>query len=96
MTQRQSGSRGFDRGGGRRSIFRSRYAKMVYVVESGTAQIRQVRLGAAVGGRFEVEDGLEPGEVVVIRGNERLRTGQKVVVEKPAARRAGPPPFDRG
>ncbi len=32
MAQRRSGGRGFDRGGGRRSIFRSRYAKMFYVV----------------------------------------------------------------
>ncbi len=70
-------------------------AKSVYVVESGTAQIRPVRLGVAVGGRFEVEDGLEAGEVVVIRGNERLRPGQKVVGEKPEARRAGPRPSDR-
>ncbi len=77
------------------AILARRGAKMVYVVESGTAQIRQVRLGAAVGGRFEVEAGLEVGEIVVIRGNERLRPGQKVIGEKPESRRAGPPPKDR-
>ena len=53
---------------------------LVYVVDDAqTAQIRPVRLGEAVGGRFEVEDGLKPGDVVVIRGNERLRPGQKVI-----------------
>ena len=53
---------------------------LVYVVdEAETAQIRPVRLGEAVGGRFEVKDGLKPGDVVVIRGNERLRPGQKVI-----------------
>lgn len=32
VRQRQAGTRGFDRGGGRRSIFRSKYAKVFYVV----------------------------------------------------------------
>ena len=70
-------------------------ATLVFVVESGTAQIRPVRLGAAVGGRFEVEGGLEVGDIVVIRGNERLRPGQKVIGEMPGQERAGPPPKDR-
>ena len=55
---------------------------LVYVVKDGAAEIRPVRLGEAVGGRFEVLDGLAPGEIVVIRGNERLMPGQRV--------RAGP------
>ena len=32
VRQRQTGTRGFDRGGRRRSIFRSKYAKMFYIV----------------------------------------------------------------
>ncbi len=55
---------------------------MVYVVEGGAAQIRPVKLGEAVGGRFEVLSGVKPGDLVVVRGNERLRPGQKVVYEK--------------
>lgn len=51
---------------------------LVFVVEGGAAQIRPVALGDAIGGRFEVVDGLKPGDVVVVRGNERLRPGQKV------------------
>jgi multidrug efflux pump subunit AcrA (membrane-fusion protein) len=39
-------------------------------------------LGEAVGGRFEVLSGLKPGERVVVRGNERLRPGQKVKISK--------------
>jgi len=35
-----------------------------------------VELGESVGARFEVLSGLEPGETVVVRGNERLRPGQ--------------------
>lgn len=51
---------------------------VVYVVENGQAAVRPVRLGDAVGGRFVVLGGLKPGERVVVRGNERLRPGQKV------------------
>ncbi len=50
----------------------------VFVVEEGRAQPRLVRLGEAVGNRFEVIDGLEPGELAVILGNERLQPGQAV------------------
>ena len=51
---------------------------VVFVVTGGTAQMRPVRLGDAVGGRFEVLSGLDTGDLVVVRGNERLRPGQKV------------------
>ena len=51
---------------------------IVYLVEDGKAQVRPVRRGRAVGNRFEVLDGLKPGDVVVVRGNERLRPGQSV------------------
>ncbi len=50
----------------------------VFVVVDGKAQPRPVELGPAVGQRFVVEDGLKPGEPVVVRGNERLRPGQSV------------------
>lgn len=45
----------------------------------GKAVPRPVRIGEAVGGRFIVLGGLKPGDIVVVRGNERLRPGQKVV-----------------
>jgi RND family efflux transporter MFP subunit len=57
---------------------------MVFVVVKDVARPRPVRLGEAVGGRFEVIDGLKPGETVVVRGNERLRPGQKVRVGRPS------------
>ncbi len=40
------------------------------------AEARRVVLGTAVGGRFEVVDGLQEGDLAVIRGNERLQPGQ--------------------
>lgn len=59
---------------------------MVFQVEAGKAMSRPVRLGEAVGDRFEVLDGLAPGDIVVVRGNERLRPGQPVTYDgMPAA-----------
>ena len=62
------------------AIVRNQGQAFVYVAADGTAQIRPVQLGAAVGGRFEVLGGLGPGEPVVVRGNERLRPGQPIAV----------------
>lgn len=52
--------------------------QVVYVSEDGKAQVRTVKLGEAVGGRFIVLSGLVPGDMVVVRGNERLRPGQDI------------------
>ncbi len=55
---------------------------VVFVVNgNNAAEIRPVKLGEAVGGRFEVLDGLKPGDLVVVRGNERLLSGQKVKIK---------------
>ena len=51
---------------------------LVFVVSDGAANPRPVQLGDAVGGRFVVLDGLAAGELVVVRGNERLSPGQPV------------------
>ena len=50
----------------------------VYVVEDGIAKLRPVILGDAVGNRFEVLEGLQTGDQVVVRGNERLQPESKV------------------
>ena len=50
----------------------------VFVEEDGAAQPRTVEIGVAVGDRFEVLGGLAEGDVVVVRGNERLRPGQPI------------------
>ncbi len=54
---------------------------LVYVIKEDTAEVRQITLGEPTGSRFEVIDGLSDGESVVVRGNERLRPGDKVRVD---------------
>ena len=53
---------------------------IVHVVENGTTMPRPVTLGRAVGSRLVVRDGLQEGDIVVTRGNERLPPGTKVTV----------------
>ncbi len=49
-----------------------------YVVEEETIRAVTLTLGAAVGENRQVLDGLRAGQRVVIRGNERVRPGQRV------------------
>ena len=50
----------------------------VFVNEDGVANPRTVQIGAAMGDRFEVLSGLDEGDEVVVRGNERLFPGQSI------------------
>lgn len=54
---------------------------LVYVVQKDTAEMRPIVLGEPTGSRYEVLDGLEQGELVVVRGNERLRPGDKIRID---------------
>lgn len=64
-------------------------APMIYVVDHGKGEQKQgkaravpVRVGVSEGRLIQVMGDLQPGQQVVIRGNERLRPGQDVVVSK--------------
>ena len=46
--------------------------KVVFIAEGNKAQLRPVDLGEAVGSRFVVNSGLKAGDMIVVRGNERL------------------------
>ena len=60
------------------ALLRGRDGWMVFVVQDNKAQPRSVELGQAVRERMEITSGLKEGDVVVVRGNERLRPGQDV------------------
>jgi len=57
----------------------------LYVVdttsEDAAVAIRPVTVGTIEGGMAEIADGLEPGEVVVLEGVDRLADGSKVTVQ---------------
>lgn len=57
--------------------------RVVFVASDNKAVIRPVRLGEATGSRFSVISGLKPGDLVVIRGNERLRPGTSISYRSP-------------
>ena len=52
----------------------------VFVVENNTASEKPVILGSSLGNRFIVDEGLNAGNKIVIRGNESLKNKQRVRV----------------
>ncbi len=60
--------------------------KVVFVLKPDmTVELRQIKLGETVGGRFEVLEGLQAGDIAIVRGNERLRPGETVRTTIPEA-----------
>ena len=60
-------------------IQRSTRGPFVYLVKPDhTVSVRQVRLGPAEGDQTAIDEGLAPGDLVVLEGAERLREGSKV------------------
>jgi multidrug efflux system membrane fusion protein len=61
------------------AIQRSAQSTFVYVVkDDSTVDMRQVRLGPSEGDEVSIENGLAPGEVVIIEGVDRVQRGMKV------------------
>ncbi|MEM8877904.1 MAG: efflux RND transporter periplasmic adaptor subunit [Pseudomonadota bacterium] len=56
---------------------------IVYVADGESAERRPVTLGSAIEDRLEITSGLSAGDIVVTRGNERLRPGQPISYEPP-------------
>lgn len=56
--------------------------KMVFVAEGSVARSRPVQLGMREGDKVAILRGLAPGELVVVQGQNELRDGQKVSVER--------------
>ena len=69
---------------------------IVFVANEGKAEIRAIRLGSAIGNRFEVVQGLGEGDLVVVRGNERLRPGQAITYKGMIKESDGNPPAPSG
>jgi len=58
----------------------------VYVVASNTVKIHNITVAQTTGGTVGVSDGLQPGELVVTDGQDKLQDGTKVIPNQaPAA-----------
>ncbi|UEM22652.1 efflux RND transporter periplasmic adaptor subunit [Skermanella mucosa] len=56
--------------------------QFVFVVTDGHARRRAVTIGQRHDGMVEVVEGVEPGELVVVRGTQRVRDGAPVKAER--------------
>jgi RND family efflux transporter MFP subunit len=63
------------------AIIKRQGRDIVFLAQGDDAVARPVKLGSAVGGRFEVLQGLKEGDQVVVRGNERLKPGDKIRID---------------
>ncbi len=64
------------------SVQRSSQGAFVYVVKPDqTVEMRPVKVDAAQGGTAAIASGLNPGELVVVEGTDKLRQGAKVSVQ---------------
>lgn len=66
----------------------------VYVIEDGKAAIRPVRIGARQAGRAEILEGLNPGDMVITAGVQKIGPGAPVMpvnLAPPAAAQDGHP-----
>jgi multidrug efflux system membrane fusion protein len=59
------------------------------VKQDQSVSMTPVKVGAVEGENTEVQSGLEPGNLVVVDGADKLRDGSKVELADPNARRAG-------
>jgi len=65
------------------ALQRSPKGTYVYLVkEDQTVTVRWVKLGPSEGDRVSIEEGITPGDLVVVEGAERLKEGSPVEVQK--------------
>jgi RND family efflux transporter MFP subunit len=70
----------------KRAVVREIGAAFAFVAKDGKAQRREIRLGLETDGKYEVLDGIEAGEQIVVTGHGNLRSGSDIeVVEERAA-----------
>ena len=60
--------------------------KVAYVLKDGKVQRRVVKTGLEAGGQVQVVSGVQPGEMVITAGNEKLKDGMAVKVQGGAAK----------
>ena len=64
------------------ALFRHGAAWAVFVIERGTARLREVEVGHQANFDAEIESGLEAGEAVILHPSDRVRDGARVAASK--------------
>jgi multidrug efflux system membrane fusion protein len=71
------------------AIQRGPTGTFVYVIQpDNTVAVRQVKVGMTQGSDVSIEDGIQPGENVVVDGAEKLTEGMKVTINSIASGRS--------
>ncbi len=72
------------------ALQRSPHGPFVYLVKADqTVSVRLVRPGPSEGDHVAIDEGLSPGDLVVVEGAERLREGSKVELKNPGLNNSG-------
>lgn len=72
------------------AIQRGPTGTFVYLVQSdNTVSVRAVKVGMSVGNNVSIEDGLQPGDRVVVDGAEKLTEGMKVTLRPASTKTPG-------
>ncbi len=64
------------------AVLRRANGTIVFIVSGNNAKMKSVQLGRGIGNKYQVVDGLKAGDMVVVRGNERLGAGGRVKIIK--------------
>ncbi len=64
------------------AVLRRSAKDYVFVVENGVARRRDITLGLDEGPRVEVYSGLQPGEMLVVAGQQKIADGDRVQLEE--------------
>ena len=56
--------------------------QIVYIFDKGLAKQYFVKIGLSIGNNIEITDGINEGQLVVIKGNENLRPNQSIKIKK--------------
>ena len=68
----------------RHAVLEREQGRYVYVAQDGAAVERRIETGSSSGGNVQVLRGLEPGELLIVTGQQRLTPGEPVEVRPPA------------
>jgi membrane fusion protein (multidrug efflux system) len=65
-----------------KSVLQNPMGTIVFVIDSGKAAVRPIKLGDTSGDKFIVEEGLKEGDVVIVNNFFRVKPGMDVTIDK--------------